>query len=375
MNFEQKRISRLIIFTVILLCSINNLTQAQASQYSYISTLGGMIYKVDLSNCTSDSIANVIPTNNPYHTIDDIALSPSGKLYFVTFDTTIPRNYIFSLNLTTHIVTQLGSLPQSSVEPDALVCDSVGNLLAITSDSLHPSIGLFYIDTLNASLRYIQTVNEYPAGDLIYYQGNLYYNGQSDQLHLITLNPPNVSLIGPTNCSQAGAYYGMSTNLVDTSQCEPYMFLYSNTDVCRVDPQTGATSPWCTNVIPANGFIHISGAASHYYNPTCQAIKPNGIGEIESEQKFAVPDAFTPNGDGKNDLFYPLVTGGTKVLDFKIYNQSGQLVHDSPQPWDGNYNSNPQRQGIYVYHLTISTINASNIPVILFKEGNLTLMR
>ncbi len=375
MNFEQKRISRIIIFTILILWGIGNMIQAQATHYCYISTLGGIIYKVDLSNCTSDSIANLNPNNNPYHTIDDIALSPSGKLYFITFDTTTPNNHIFSLDLTTHIVTRLGSLPQFGSGADALVCDSVGNLLTITGDTLHAGASLCYIDTLNASLRYIQTVNEFPAGDLTYYQGNLYYNDQSDKLHLVTLNPPNDTLIGSANCTELGANYGLSTNVVDTNQCEPYMFLYSNTNICRVYPQTGSTTPWCTDVIPNNGTIFISGAASLYYNPPCKPTKPNSIIPIESDQKFAMPDAFTPNGDGKNDLFYPLVTGGVTVLDFKIYNRWGQLVHDLPRPWDGNYNSTPQPEGMYMYHLTISTTDTDNNPVILSKEGGLTLMR
>jgi|GEM_PF-3255684 len=375
MNFEQKRISHAIIFSILILLSIGNLIHAQTSHYSYISTLGGMIYKVDLSNCTSDSIANINPNNNLDLTIDDIALSPSGKLYIVTFDTTTPSTYILSLDLTTHIVTQLGSLPLIGSGADALVCDSVGNLLTITGDAIHSGVSLFYIDTLNASLSYIQTILENPAGDLTYYQGNIYYNDQDDVLHLVTLNPSNDTIIGPTNCTEHGANYGLSTNLVDTNQCEPYMFLYSKTDICRVYPQTGATTPWCTDVIPDNGTIFISGAASLYYNPTCQATKPNSIIPIESAQKFAMPDAFTPNGDGKNDSFYPLVNNGATVLDFKIYNRWGQLIHDSPQPWDGNYNSTPQPEGMYMYHLTISTTDTDNNPVILSKEGGLTLMR
>jgi len=69
---------------------------------------------------------------------------------------------------------------------------------------------------------------------------------------------------------------------------------------------------------------------------------------------IAVPNAFTPNGDGLNDFLYPLNAFKADNLDFKVYNRLGQLVfesHDWTQKWDGTIKSEPQDAGIYVWTL------------------------
>ncbi len=69
---------------------------------------------------------------------------------------------------------------------------------------------------------------------------------------------------------------------------------------------------------------------------------------------IAVPNAFTPNGDGLNDFLYPLNAFKADNLDFKVYNRLGQLVFESQdwtQKWDGTIKSEPQDAGIYVWTL------------------------
>ncbi len=69
---------------------------------------------------------------------------------------------------------------------------------------------------------------------------------------------------------------------------------------------------------------------------------------------IAVPNAFTPNGDGLNDFLYPLNAFKADNLDFKVYNRLGQLVfetHDWTQKWDGTIKGEPQDAGIYVWTL------------------------
>lgn len=76
---------------------------------------------------------------------------------------------------------------------------------------------------------------------------------------------------------------------------------------------------------------------------------------INIDVDFAVPNAFTPNGDGINDLFYAENVLGGDVRDFRIYNQWGSLVHsDATLPWDGYYNGVLQPQGIYFFYLRVS---------------------
>jgi gliding motility-associated-like protein len=70
---------------------------------------------------------------------------------------------------------------------------------------------------------------------------------------------------------------------------------------------------------------------------------------------IAVPNAFTPNGDGKNDYLYPLNAYNTTNLEFLVFNRFGQLVfetRDWTKKWDGRMNGQPAETGTYVWMLT-----------------------
>lgn len=64
-----------------------------------------------------------------------------------------------------------------------------------------------------------------------------------------------------------------------------------------------------------------------------------------------VPTAFTPNSDGKNDLFRPVTAGMTKFEYFRVYNRWGQEVFATTtdgQGWDGRIKGKEQGTGTYV---------------------------
>jgi gliding motility-associated-like protein len=86
----------------------------------------------------------------------------------------------------------------------------------------------------------------------------------------------------------------------------------------------------------------------------------------------ALPSAFTPNGDGENDVF--IIRGGPfDEVDFKVYNNWGQLVFSSTdvnQGWDGTYNNEDAPLGVYTWTFTV-IINET----VITKEGDVTLIR
>ena len=86
-----------------------------------------------------------------------------------------------------------------------------------------------------------------------------------------------------------------------------------------------------------------------------------------------VPLAFSPNADGQNDLLF--VRGGPfKSLEFKIYNQWGELIFESDDqqiPWDGMKKGAEQPLGVYVYTLKATTLN----DLIFEKWGDVSLLR
>ncbi|RYZ32711.1 MAG: gliding motility-associated C-terminal domain-containing protein [Sphingobacteriales bacterium] len=87
-----------------------------------------------------------------------------------------------------------------------------------------------------------------------------------------------------------------------------------------------------------------------------------------------VPNAFTPNGDGKNDRFRPVAVGISEIRYFEVYNRYGQLIFtatDTYQGWDGNSKGRKEPSGTYVWRVTgIDFTGKQHI-----KKGTITLIR
>ena len=74
-----------------------------------------------------------------------------------------------------------------------------------------------------------------------------------------------------------------------------------------------------------------------------------------------MPNAFSPNNDGKNEILKPSITF-VKRYEFKIYNRWGTLIYDSSPMncdarqqcgWDGNFKTEKAPEGIYIYQMYI----------------------
>jgi gliding motility-associated-like protein len=71
-----------------------------------------------------------------------------------------------------------------------------------------------------------------------------------------------------------------------------------------------------------------------------------------------VPSAFTPNGDGINDLIFPDGWGIRRLNYFRIYNRWGQLLFETNEyrkGWDGTFEGIPQNMDTYIYQAEVET--------------------
>lgn len=92
-----------------------------------------------------------------------------------------------------------------------------------------------------------------------------------------------------------------------------------------------------------------------------------------------IPNTFSPNGDGSNDVFYPRGTGLFQIKSMKIFNRWGELVYqrndfnpnDASKGWDGTYKGKQLGSDVYVYVIEIMCDNNTVLP---FK-GDVTLLR
>ncbi|MGN6398503.1 MAG: gliding motility-associated C-terminal domain-containing protein [Mucilaginibacter sp.] len=98
-----------------------------------------------------------------------------------------------------------------------------------------------------------------------------------------------------------------------------------------------------------------------------------GVAAEPNVDKIFVANAFTPNGDGKNDIVY-VHNDNIKSLKFSVYDQWGNMLFQSLSPqkgWDGTYKGKLQPVGVYVYYL--EAIMNDGQPVT--KKGTITLLR
>jgi gliding motility-associated-like protein len=96
---------------------------------------------------------------------------------------------------------------------------------------------------------------------------------------------------------------------------------------------------------------------------------------VETNTILLIPTAFSPNGDGVNDVFRILRTLNIqKLLGFSVYNRWGEQVYSTnniDDGWDGSFRNVEQELGVYVW--TVEALTKDNEKVL--RKGNVTLLR
>lgn len=100
----------------------------------------------------------------------------------------------------------------------------------------------------------------------------------------------------------------------------------------------------------------------------------SNIYEIELITDILIPNAFTPNADGKNDIFKPIINFNPRDYLLVIYNRYGIAIYKSGDPeegWDGTVNGNkPAPEGVYTYHIQFTSFTGQKR---IIKPGTVTL--
>jgi gliding motility-associated-like protein len=187
------------------------------------------------------------------------------------------------------------------------------------------------------------------------YSSYLWQDGTHQQT--ITVSIPGsyaVTVMGLDGCTST------DSSSIDSIASPPTHLLPADTLICSYSSielhalQTYAAYLWSTGE---------TGSSIQVKNPgayTLQVVDKNGCkGEdtILVTTKNCVygiyfPNAFTPNKDGRNDLFRPVVMGNPLIYHFSIYNRLGQRLFDSTDPkkgWDGRIGGQDQESGAYVW--------------------------
>ena len=117
------------------------------------------------------------------------------------------------------------------------------------------------------------------------------------------------------------------------------------------------TRGWVGSITPMLHLITIS-LDSHHLIRNCNTFQTSDPNPCLDPSLY-VPNTFTPNGDGKNESFRPVITSPPECWlfwEFQIYNRWGNVIFESDypgQPWTGNVDSSIHyvSDGVYVWKL------------------------
>lgn len=132
---------------------------------------------------------------------------------------------------------------------------------------------------------------------------------------------------------------------------------------------------WSTNDVSSSIIVSEAGEYTVEVTGNCGIQSESIFIEIVNcLPRLFIPNAFTPNGDGRNDVF--LIKGST-VASFTlyIYDRWGNLVFSTnslDEGWDGNVNGQPAPTGVYVYSIIATGFESEEV---LRERGSFSLIR
>jgi gliding motility-associated-like protein len=262
----------------------------------------------------------------------DLAGSGPGT-YGVTYSTAGPCADVFVLTITIldvtdPIITPVGPFCSDN-SPVILQASQSGGVWS--GIGVNPVTGEF-----NPSLA-ISGLN-----DITYTIDGLCIAFSTIQIEVIPV--PIVSTIEDTTIMN-----GNSVNLITTGNVSAYSWSPGATLICD-DCQNPVATPDVTTTYTVS--VEENG---------CVATDQVTI-TIDYEIIIYVPNAFTPNGDGQNDVFFPVISGiDSDEYKFMIFNRWGELIFNTShlsEGWDGTYKGLMSQQDVYVWKIYCKEISS-----------------
>ncbi|HWB27582.1 MAG TPA: gliding motility-associated C-terminal domain-containing protein [Chitinophagaceae bacterium] len=162
----------------------------------------------------------------------------------------------------------------------------------------------------------------------------------------------------------------------------PSRFLAGDTSLCNYQQLTlvasGSFKTYYWNTGGTQQTAVITAPGTYWLLATddnnCSATDTIIVKQKECEEGFYIPNSFTPNNDGHNDIFRPLIFGNVTQFKFIVFNRWGEKVYETTtlqRGWDGTYKGHLQDIGAYVWYCTFQL---NNQPLQL-KKGTCVLMK
>ncbi|MBU6325816.1 MAG: gliding motility-associated C-terminal domain-containing protein, partial [Bacteroidetes bacterium] len=143
---------------------------------------------------------------------------------------------------------------------------------------------------------------------------------------------------------------------------EPQLSLPDTVSVCDNRPALlnaeipGATYRWNDGSLLPRREIKQPGVYHVQVSYTCGVLEDSVVAvPLRCACLLEMPDAFTPNGEGRNDVFGPVHAGCTfRNYRLAVYSRWGEKIFESADPaagWNGQVKRIPAPEGVYVFAL------------------------
>lgn len=344
--------------------------------------------KVFYQNCFAiDSIfIDFVAFNSNLTTISPKCFGDcTGSLTVNPTGGTPPYTFLWNNSQTSQTISGLCAGNYSVLITDALNCQTISSFVLTQPDSIH--ITLSPTDVNCEASCYGNIVSTVSGGTLPYQY--LWSNGQTNSsvfdlcvgTYFLTVTDSNSCIsINSTNvivsdifdsiyvwAEEDTIFEGQSTWLHATSfPGLTYTWTPSNWLSSPFNSSTLATPPPGTHTY----FITVTDGQGCYFN---DSLKIHVSDVLCYEPYIFVPNAFTPDGDNFNDVFY--VRGiFIDEMELLIFNRWGELVfqtNDKNRGWDGRHKGVLVEPDVFTYLLKIKCFDK----VEFTKSGNITLIR
>ena len=341
-----------------------------------------------------DSFSRDIVLIHPIHAAfsSDTLVCQKNPVVFSNTSIGNPPTYVWSFGdgtfdtaaTPTHLYNNVGTYTVQLIATNFVPCSDT-TTEKIVVDSLSP-ISMTVTDTVFCQATYITLNSIYShIGDT----GITWSFGDGN--NILNVNPVIYAYPSPgtfTIASTVGFRVcpSITTSRTVTVLPQPQINLGPDTTICEgtglitlIDlinaGNPAATWVWNTG---ATGFeINVSAHGGYVSTVTVGNCHATDSVYISQDCFMAMPNIFTPNGDGLNDYFYPrqLLTSGLTEFKMDIYNRWGQLMFETKavegRGWDGKFNGQDQPEGVYIYVIDATFKDGTKE----HHQGNITLLK
>lgn len=260
----------------------------------------------------------------------------------ITYNYTDSNGCSNSISKTTNVVP----LPMASIAGIATICSGE------TETLIASGVGIFLWNTGDTS----NMITIVPSNTTTYILTSSNFCGNSVDSITVYVNPLPVIAIS----SDTTILLGNSIN-IDAVGGATYLWFPTSGLSCA-----NCSSPTATPQSTTEYSVTVSDTNGCFLTMTT-------IITVKDDFEIFIPDVFSPNGDGENDILYVRGTG-IKEFNFVVYDRLGEKIFESNSlslGWDGTYKGSPLNSAVFIYYLSATLFNDKKIKT----KGDITLIR